>query len=333
MSSVQTEVRPDDRTAVKTSMLLGRLPLVLSPARRGERIMSVFAELARHVDEHLLDHGGVLFRGFHVDGVAGFRELAAAFGHPLLGYEFGSTPRTKLVEGVYSSTEYPAHQHIPLHNEQAYSREWPMKIWFYCALAAEEGGETPIADSREVYRRVDARIRERFVRHGLMYVRNFGNGLDVPWPKVFETDDRAAVSAYCERHGIVCEWKDDGELRTRQTCQAVARHPKTGDMVWFNQAHLFHISGLEAEVREALLDVVSEDELPRNVYYGNGEPIEDSVLDEIRGVLDELKVSFPWETGDVLMLDNMLTAHARNPFKGPRKIVAAMAEGYSEREG
>ena len=122
----------------------------------------------------------------------------------------------------------------------------------------------------------------------------------------------------------------DGELRTRQTCQAVAVHPVTGDNVWFNQAHLFHISNLQAEVRESLLDIVDEEDLPRNVYYGDGSAIEDEVLAQIRAVLDECAISFPWQEGDVLMLDNMLSAHARSPFEGPRKVIVAMAEGHSQ---
>jgi alpha-ketoglutarate-dependent taurine dioxygenase len=278
--------------------------------------------------ERLEKCGGLLLRGFHVGGAERFREFAAGFGHPLLNYEFGSTPRSNVTSGVYTSTEYPAHQHIPLHNEQAYTREWPMRIWFYCVQAALVGGETPVADSREVYRRVPQAIRERFTERGLMYVRNFGNGLDVAWEQVFNTDNQQEVEAYCRQHSIECEWKDDGELRTRQLCQAVARHPRTAEWVWFNQAHLFHISNLPQEVRENLLEVVDEEDLPRNVYYGDGSPIEDSLLDEVRGVLEETKVVFPWYSGDVLMLDNMLAAHARSPFSGPRKVVVAMAEGH-----
>ncbi|MDO7900340.1 TauD/TfdA family dioxygenase [Pseudomonas sp. K1(2024)] len=307
----------------------GRLPLLVEATEEGVGLLEVFDELKALVDEHLLRDGGVLFRGFQLDGAEAFRQFAARFGHPLLNYEFGSTPRTNVTQGVYTSTEYPAHQSIPLHNEQAYSRDWPMKIWFYSMIAARSGGETPIADSREVYRRVPAHIRERFVSKGLMYVRNFGNGLDVSWEQVFNTEDQDEVEAYCRAHGITCEWKDDGELRTRQVCQAVARHPTTGDMVWFNQAHLFHISNLPPEVRESLLDIVDEEDLPRNVYYGDGTPIEDEVLEQIRAVLDDCMISFPWQEGDVMMLDNMLAAHARSPFEGSRKVIVAMAEGHS----
>ncbi|MCZ7010123.1 TauD/TfdA family dioxygenase, partial [Salmonella enterica] len=85
----------------------------------------------------------------------------------------------------------------------------PMKIWFYCERAAPQGGATPIADSRAIYSAVDAGTRERFATRGLCYVRNFGNGMDVPWQQVFNTEDRAQVETYCARHGIVCEWKDD----------------------------------------------------------------------------------------------------------------------------
>jgi alpha-ketoglutarate-dependent taurine dioxygenase len=307
----------------------GRLPLLVQATEPDTRLLAVFDELSELVDEHLLRDGGILFRGFSLEGAEAFRQFAASFGHPLLNYEFGSTPRSSVTQGVYTSTEYPAHQSIPLHNEQAYSRDWPMKIWFYSVIAAQSGGETPIADSREVYRRMPAHIRERFVSKGLMYVRNFGNGLDVAWEQVFNTQDRSVAEAYCKAHGIVCEWKEDGELRTRQTCQAVARHPRTGEMVWFNQAHLFHISNLQPEVRESLLDIVDQEDLPRNVYYGDGSPIEDEVLVQIRAVLDQCMISFAWQEGDVLMLDNMLAAHARAPFEGKRKVIVAMAEGFS----
>jgi len=304
------------------------LPLLAMPPVPGQDLASASGFIQPYVAEHLERAGGILFRGFQVPDVAAFKDFAASFGDPLLNYEFGSTPRSKVEQGVYTSTEYPAHQSIPLHNEQAYTRQWPMRIWFYCHTAAPEGGETPIADSREVYRRLDPALRERFMSRGLMYVRNYGNGLDVPWQQVFNTEDPAAVEAYCRSQGIAWEWKDDGELRTRQLCQAAATHPRTGEAVWFNQAHLFHVSALEAQVREALLAIVEEEDLPRHVFYGDGAPIEDAVLDEIRAVYDSVTVRFPWQQGDVLMLDNMLAAHGRAPFKGARRVVVAMAQGH-----
>lgn len=304
-------------------------PLRVTPTLPGTSLQQAFSQLRRLVDTRLELDGAILFRGFADPGVEGFQAFAAAFGHPLLSYEFGSTPRSRVTGGgVYTSTEYPAHRSIPLHNEQAYTNEWPMRIWFYCARTAEQGGATPIADSRQVYRRLNPALRQRFADRGLRYVRNYGNGLDVDWPQVFNTSDPQVVEAYCRAKGIDLTWKADGSLRTSQCCQAVARHPRTGEQVWFNQAHLFHVSALEPEMQEVLLETVGEADLPRNVYYGDGSVLETSVLDEIRGVLDECKVVFPWQAGDVLMLDNMLVAHAREPFQGTRKVVVAMAEGH-----
>jgi alpha-ketoglutarate-dependent taurine dioxygenase len=302
------------------------LPALLSPSRAGEPLLEAFAPLRADIDALLTRIGGVLLRGFEVPDVDAFRAFAASFGHPLLAYEFGSTPRSAVGGGIYTSTEYPAHQHIPLHNEQAYTREWPMKIWFHCVTAAPEGGETPIADSRAIWREMPEPIRRRFAP-GVQYVRNYGE-FDVPWQQVFNTERRDEVEAWCTRSGIRFEWKPDGGLRTTQLCQATAVHPHTGETVWFNQAHLFHVSNLPPEVRESLEELLGADEMPRTACFADGSPIPDAMLDEVRAVLAAQTVSFRWQAGDVLMLDNMLAAHARAPFKGPRKVVVAMAEPH-----
>lgn len=307
------------------------LPVMIGSSRNGESLCDVFERLQVQIEEAVSSVGGVLLRGFDVPSVEAFQQFAAAFGHPLLSYDFGSTPRTAVGSGVYTSTEYPAHQHIPLHNEQSYTREWAMKLWFHCVTAADSGGETPIADSRAIYREMPEAIRARFAR-GILYVRNYGD-FDVPWQQVFNTGDRAEVEAYCRRTGIQWEWKDDGGLRTRQLCQGIERHLHTGETVWFNQGHLFHISNQQPEVREMLEDLVGIENLPRNVYYADGSPIPDTIFDEIRGVLAEQTVIFPWRAGDVLMLDNMLAAHGRTPFKGERKVVVAMAEPHGNLDG
>jgi len=201
-----------------------------------------------------------------------------------------------------------------------------MKLAFFSLQVAEKGGETPIADSRKIYNAISPEVRECFVRKGLMYVRNYGTGLDLPWQEVFQTSSRAVVEEYCRKAEIEFEWIGDDQFRTRQRCQVVERHPRTGEMVWFNQAHMFHVSRLPAEVREWLLTAFGEHNLPRNVYFADGSPIETAMLDEIMRVCDEQSVVYPWNEGDVLIVDNMLTAHGRKPFVGKRKVVVGMAE-------
>jgi alpha-ketoglutarate-dependent taurine dioxygenase len=163
------------------------------------------------------------------------------------------------------------------------------------------------------------------MRSGVSYVRNYGTHLDLPWQEVFQTNDRSAVEDYCRGQDIAIEWKPDGTLRTSQTCQAAIAHPITGEMVWFNQAHLFHISNLEPHVRHSLLSELGEEALPRNAYYGDGAPIEDAALGEIRAAYDAEEIVFPWQNGDVLMIDNMLSTHGRRPFSGPRRVIVGMS--------
>jgi alpha-ketoglutarate-dependent taurine dioxygenase len=273
--------------------------------------------------------GVVLMRGLSIISSAQFAGVAAElFGEQLLAYTNRSTPRTELKGNVYTSTEYPREEVIPQHNENAYSHEWPMKIAFLCLVAASEGGATPIADSRVVYQRIPAAVRDKFERKGVAYVRTYGDA-GLPWQEVFQVSTREAAERYCTRHGISFEWFADGRLRTRQVCPAVAVHPYTGDKVWFNQAHLFHVSNHTTANREALLATFGEASLPRHAYYGDGEPLELEVLEQIRVIYEQEKICLPWRSGDLMILDNMLYSHGRQAYRGARKVLVAMAQAHS----
>lgn len=307
------------------------LPLVIRPAVK-DLNLAVWAGNNREVIEgHLLDHGALLFRGFKSYTVPEFRQFIAAISGQLLEYTYRSTPRTHLSENIYTSTDYPADQAIPLHNEMSYTRSWPMKIWFCCLKVAAQGGETPVADAGKVFDRLDPRIRELFMKKEVMYVRNYGEGVDLPWQQVFGTQSKPAVEEYCREAGVEFAWKGGDRLRTRQKCQSVATHPTTGRMVWFNQAHLFHVTSLGQETRDSLLAEFEEEDLPRNAYFGDGSPIEASILDEIRDAYAQEQIIFPWQEYDILMLDNMRIAHGRTPYSGARSIVVGMAEPSDSR--
>jgi len=310
---------------IKESALLPdtNLPLVLEPGVDGLNMTQWAAGKTDLIVQKLRSHGAILFRGFSVSTVDEFELLLQSLVGELFQYSYRSTPRTQVSGRIYTSTEYPEHQTIPLHNEMSYSLSWPMVIGFFCLKASPEGGETPIADSRNVFRSIDPVVRDRFMQTGVMYVRNYGDSLDLPWQEVFQTSDRGLVEAYCRKADIQFEWKGDNELRTRQVCQAVATHPHTGDKVWFNQAHLFHVSSLAPEMRESLLASTSG-EPPRNAYYGDGSPIDEDALEQIRAVYAKEAIVFSWRKGDVLLLDNMLTAHGRQPYRGERRIVVGM---------
>lgn len=300
------------------------LPLLATPHLPA---LSLPEWLAAHRDEcaaHLRVHGALLFRGFQPPSIEEFETLLREFSGDLLHYTYGSTPRALVSGHVYTSTEYPPELRIPLHNEMCYARQWPMQLALMCVIPAATGGETPIADSRRIHARMPEAIRARFAELGVMYVRNYGAGLDVSWQNSFRTESRREVEDFCRTAGIEWEWLGEDGLRTRQVCQGVARHPATGETVWFNQAHLFHVSNLDPQTRALLTDNVSLEHLPRNALYGDGSVIDDADLDTVRRVLDEETVRFPWQRGDVLLLDNMLAAHAREAFTGARRVVVGM---------
>jgi alpha-ketoglutarate-dependent taurine dioxygenase len=308
-------------------------PLVLRPRGASLNLIDWASHNTEFIEALLPQHGGILFRDFQLTSEVEFEQVIKAVSEGLLEYTYGSTPRSHVSGRIYTSTEYPSDQAIPLHNEMSYATQWPMKIWFFCLRRADEQGETPIADSRRVFDRIRPDIREQFINKGVMYIRNYVKGLDVPWEQVFHTSSRSEVENYCRKAGIEAEWQGDGQLRTRQVCQATATHPKTRERVWFNQAHLFHASSLRADLRVSLLASVKEEDVPRHACFGDGSPIQVQMLDEIREAYRQETVIFSWQQGDILLLDNMLTAHGRMPFTGPRKILVGMAEPWSAVNG
>jgi len=188
------------------------------------------------------------------------------------------------------------------------------------------GGETPIVDSRKVFDRIAPELRERFLGKGVLYTRSYGTGLGLTWQEVFRTADRAEVDERCREEGFETQWRERDTLRTSCRRPAAVLHPVTGETVWFNQAQHWHVSCLDPETRESILSLFTEETLPRSCYYGDGSPIPDEEMAAILDVYRELEVSFPWQPGDILMLDNLLTAHGRNPFSGRRKILVALGD-------
>ncbi|HYO62151.1 MAG TPA: condensation domain-containing protein, partial [Pyrinomonadaceae bacterium] len=304
------------------------LPLVVEP-RASDLDLVAWAGLNREfVEAELSRRGALLFRGFKLDEAVDFERFAAATGERLFK-DNGEHPRTSVSGNVYTPTFYPPEEKVLWHNENSFNHRWPSKIWFCCVVPAQEGGETPVVDSRKVLSLIDPEVRERFARKGVMYVRNYGHGLGLSWQEVFRTSERAEVERRCRESLTEFEWTGDGLLTTRAVRPAVVNHPRTGEPTWFNQAQHWHPSCLNPATRASVEALFSDERLPRNCYYGDGSPIEDAVMEHVLGVYRQLEVSFPWQRGDIMLLDNLLAAHARNPFKGPRRLLVAMGDMLS----
>jgi alpha-ketoglutarate-dependent taurine dioxygenase len=318
----------DTTTLVETGFFPGledSLPLVLTHAVDNVDLAEWAASHRDEIEGHLDRYGALLFRGFGLDGAEAFERVAAAI-VPELFAEYGDLPTEPASQRIYGSTPYPADKMILFHNESSHLPQWPLRQFFSCVVPSETGGETPLLDCRKVCEELDPELLEEFASKGLMYVRNFSEGVDVPWQEFFHTSDKAEVERTCTEAGMTAEWTEGDGLRVRNVAPAVTVHPRTGERLFFNQVQLHHARCLDPETRAALAQLFSEEDLPRNVHFGDGSPIPDEVVDALGELYERLCVEFTWEAGDMVVLDNMLVAHARRPFGGSRKILVAMAE-------
>jgi alpha-ketoglutarate-dependent taurine dioxygenase len=313
-------------------VLAGGLPLLVEcggSAPAGPRaLIDIWREAAADLDGELRNHGAILFRGFGMADREAFALLMNRCGRRPMEYLDGNSPRTKLGDSVYTSTEYPPEFFISLHNELSYSNRWPARLFFCCVTEPAEGGETPLVDSRTLLRSLPGELVEEFRSRGVRYIRNLhgGRGYGPSWQKTFQTSARQDVEDFARSSGATATWLADGSVRLTQLGPGTARHPVTGEEVWFNQADQFHPSTHPQNVYQSMMALFKgrEELLPQNATFGDGDSIPLGHLETIRSVTRMKLIAFPWRAGDVLMVDNMLAAHGRRPFKGPRRVLVSM---------
>lgn len=324
-----------------------RLPLRLTPvapelARDPARFTAWYAGNLARIAGVLDEFGAVLLRDFAIPETADFQRVIALYPPHAQGYIAGATPRKAIDGQVYESTRMPAPFKIGLHQEKAYMAQSPRLIAFYCKHAAEAGGETPLCDMRAVTRRLGPALVDRFRERGVMYLRNLFDAAAPasagpapspeyhrPWQDAFTTDDRREVERLCGERGLRFTWLADGSITVSHVGPATIRHPRTGEDVWFNQASTQHVNpralgGLSYRALSRKYEQRAA--FPYEVRFGDGSPMTTGDLDPIYDVLDDETRAFPWRVGDLLVVDNVLAAHGRMPFKGKRDIQVAMMD-------
>jgi alpha-ketoglutarate-dependent taurine dioxygenase len=272
------------------------------------------------------EEGRVLIRGLPLTEAAEAAAVFRALSDGLMTEREAFAPRQSYADGVYSSTPWPPTQPMCMHHELSYTLEFPGLMLFACLTPPARGGATAVADSAAVLEALPPSLVERFERDGWMLTRTYNDEIGASVAEAFGTDDRGAVESYCRAQAIEFEWQPDGGLSTRQRRSAVVRSPVTGQRCWFNQIAFLNEWTLAEDVREYLVEVYGPDRLPFTTRFGNGDPIDEDVVLLINEVYEAHTQREPWQAGDLLLVDNIRTAHSREPFEGQREVVVGMAD-------
>jgi alpha-ketoglutarate-dependent taurine dioxygenase len=272
------------------------------------------------------EHGAVLVRGLAItdetQASVVFRNLA----DDLMTEREAFAERTRVADRVYTSTRWPPNQRMCLHHELSYRLEFPRLMLFACLVAAEEGGSTGVADAAATLDQLPRDLVERFERDGWTLVRNYGGDVGLSVQASFGSEDLMAVHEYCLANGIAFALRPGGGFRTTQRRSAVVHHPLTGRRCWFNEAGFLSEWTLQPEVRRYLIQAYGADSLPFTTTFGDGEPISETIVNLINATYDRCLVREPWQSGDLLLVDNIGMAHDRAAFRGARRVLAAMAD-------
>jgi alpha-ketoglutarate-dependent taurine dioxygenase len=272
------------------------------------------------------EHGSVLVRGLGLRDAAEITAVFRRLATTLMTEREAFAARQVYADGVYSSATWPANQPMCMHHELSYRLEVPSLLLFACLGAPTRGGATAVSDSPTVLDALPKDLTERFERDGWLLTRSYNDEIGASLAESFGTEDRDAIESYCRGNAIAFGWQPDGGLRTWQRRSAVVRHPVTGQRCFFNQIAFLNEWTIDPEVREYLVEVYGADGLPFNTRFGTGEPLTEEIVELINQVYEANTVREPWQAGDLMLVDNIGTAHSREAYEGPREILVGMAE-------
>lgn len=272
-----------------------------------------------------------MFRGFSVGDEREFGSLVTALSGSLVPLDKASFGEPEPVpwrlrppaSGEDATCNDGAWFHAPrvgrdiVRPERWYCRRHPQRVWLYCASGH---ADVVVADTREVHEGLSEELRERWMQAGLLVSRTYSDSGTSSWQSAFGSSDRGYVAAWCDAEGFRYEWLAEGGLRILKICQAVAQHARSGDRAWFNAAHACQAPDPRGSGPSPGMEVL----------LGNGEPLPECDLHSIRAEFDAAQLIVPFEPGDILLLDNLLMAHAVKSAGSNGTELFAL-HGYSKR--
>jgi len=302
-------------------------PLTLTPPSPGssskQSLTAWLASNKERMDALLLSHKAILFRGFDVCSADDFHDIVDALGYEDMEYTGGAAVRTQLTPRVFTANESPASEKIPYHHELAQTPNPPTHVYFYCERPPETGGATPILPSNEVYKRMHSKhptFMDKLENLGVRYVRVMPcendptSAIGRGWKATFQASTVEEAEEAMKKLGTKWEWLDGDCVRTfTAVVPGVRTDARTGEKTFFNSVVAAYTGWNDSR------NVGS-----KAVMLGDGIFVGDQEMTDAQVIMADIEVAFPWQQGDVLLLDNRTVMHSRQPFTGPRRILASL---------
>jgi hypothetical protein len=328
------------------------LPLIIAPKEKSDLnfLLAFIRENKQPLATCIHKYGGILFRGFSIASQHDFKSILDQFDYQLeTEYSLGATPRKSFGNSIFSSSEATNSIPIIAHNEMSYLNHRPRMIAFYCEVPPVKYGETPIFNCRAALNDLIPEIRETLSTRKVKYVRIFDRGrfiflnlLLVTWPEAFHTHSRTEVEKICAKFDLDYRWYPGGNLITNNIINPIVKHLYTNEdclniQLYHLRNHLLDFENIRPRqnviwnwILQLSVKMMYWTHLyPIRIRYGDDKPIPGEVVKQIRQSLWDHSVIFSWEKGDVLILDNIATAHGRLNTVPPRKIFTAFGDMYT----
>jgi len=240
------------------------------------------------------------------------------------------------------------------HHEQAQTPLWPSKVFFCCQKAAApgDGGGTGLTRSdvllkqlRNKYPDFVAKCEQLGVRYTIYCgpEQDTSKGSGRSWKSFFSVADRDECEHKMRVGGWAWAWGEGPQGRsmdpsflkaTTPLLDAVKIAPGTDKRCFFNQliatianALEFSKVGIDGGGYDMDKDVPTQADIDACVCFGDGSRIDLDILRDAKDMCEVNAFDVEWEDGDIVLLDNYITMHARRIWNGPlgsRQLLASL---------